>query len=488
MGVFIGIILVIIPLFITLWIIGKRRFDHMTRELNKKSYPFKDIIGIGLYILEKSRYSYKTQYDKKMIKKFEGLRGTKNAHHYYKLYLAEKLAFCLLLIFLFALLSFIFQIESYTSSYKMVNYTFFREKDIDHMVPITMVLEDEDHRVEKDVNLIVPKMDDTLLEMEERVHQVKDRLSKQLEQMTTLNHSINLPEAINGVDIRWKIDNTIMDRSGNINFEEVPEEGVNIRLTATFTYLEYSDTLESTLLIMPEILQPKSLEELAIEIEEGLYAGRYTNEKSIQLPTSLSKEPVRIRWKEKTESNAIQFFSFGVFIAFLVFFVRDEDIKRKIEKKDNQIKLQFPDMIVKFTLLINAGMTTYSAWNKVCIDYMKEQESDKKDMPMYEEMLVALSDMKGGLSEYDAYERLGQRVRVREVKKFSNILTQTLRKGNKDLIISLHDLGQEAWEERVATAKRLGEEASSKLLFPMMVLLIIIIIVVMTPAFMSLNI
>ncbi|WP_105619052.1 hypothetical protein [Vallitalea okinawensis] len=488
MGVLSGIAFIIISLFIILWLVGKRRFGDITKELSKKTFPFKDFIGIGLLVLEIIQYPYKIQYDKKMIKKFEGLYGTQKAYEYYKLYLGEKITFCLLLIFLFAFLSLIYLMQSYTSSYQMVDNSFFREKDVDHLIPITMVIEDGERKIEEDINLVVPKMDKSLEEMEKRVSQVVDRLSSQLEQMTTLDHSIGLPKVINGVTIRWKSDNPTMDHSGNIHFDQVPEEGVNIRLIATLTYLDYSDTLESTLRIMPEVPKEKSLEDIAKEVQEGLDTGRYTNEKSIKLPTSLSNEGVQIYWKERSESNVLQFFSFGILISFLVFFVRDEDIKRKIKKKDDAVKLQFPDMIIKFTLLINAGMTTYSAWNKVCMDYVMNQQNHKKDMPMYEEMLVTLSDMKGGVSEYDAYERLGQRVSVREVKKFSNILTQTLHKGNKDLIYSLQNLGQEAWEERVVTAKRLGEEASSKLLFPMMILLIIIIIIVMTPALMSLNI
>ena len=43
----------------------------------------------------------------------------------------------------------------------------------------------------------------------------------------------------------------------------------------------------------------------------------------------------------------------------------------------------------------------------------------------------------------------------------------------------------QAFEERKATAKRLGEEAGTKLLLPMFLMLAIVLVIVIVPAFFS---
>ena len=43
----------------------------------------------------------------------------------------------------------------------------------------------------------------------------------------------------------------------------------------------------------------------------------------------------------------------------------------------------------------------------------------------------------------------------------------------------------EAFEERKNRAKELGEEAGTKLLFPMLMMLLVVLIIVMVPAFIS---
>ena len=45
----------------------------------------------------------------------------------------------------------------------------------------------------------------------------------------------------------------------------------------------------------------------------------------------------------------------------------------------------------------------------------------------------------------------------------------------------------EALEERRARARKAGEQAGTKLLFPMMLMLLVVLVVIMVPAFMSME-
>ena len=66
-----------------------------------------------------------------------------------------------------------------------------------------------------------------------------------------------------------------------------------------------------------------------------------------------------------------------------------------------------------------------------------------------------------------------------------SLLLQNLKKGSKGMAEMLsYEVGQ-AFEERKNLAKRFGEEAGTKLLFPMILMLVIVMVVLIIPAFLS---
>lgn len=68
------------------------------------------------------------------------------------------------------------------------------------------------------------------------------------------------------------------------------------------------------------------------------------------------------------------------------------------------------------------------------------------------------------------------------------LLSQNLRKGTKGLSELLKLESIQAFEERKARAKRLGEEAGTKLLLPMFLMLVVVLIIVIVPAFLTMQI
>ena len=67
-------------------------------------------------------------------------------------------------------------------------------------------------------------------------------------------------------------------------------------------------------------------------------------------------------------------------------------------------------------------------------------------------------------------------------KKLASLLTQNLRKGSSELSELLSKEAELAMEQRKNLAKRLGEEAGTKLLLPMMLMLSIIMVLIIVPA------
>ena len=69
--------------------------------------------------------------------------------------------------------------------------------------------------------------------------------------------------------------------------------------------------------------------------------------------------------------------------------------------------------------------------------------------------------------------------------KLCTLLSQNIRKGSYDLLYMLRQEADNAFAERKALAKKLGEEAGTKLLLPMMMMLCIVMVIIMIPAYFS---
>ena len=169
-------------------------------------------------------------------------------------------------------------------------------------------------------------------------------------------------------------------------------------------------------------------------------------------------------------------------IVFLVvlFFALDQELTKKIEKRKFSIKKDFPDFINKLTLLLNAGMTVSSAWERIVAE-------NKKETPFYYQAEFAIQEIKNGRAEVAAYEDFARSCRVPEITKFVSILIQNLRKGSSEMVYTLQEMSKECWQLRKHVARRLGEEASTKLLFPMIFNFLVIVIIVAMPAIMAME-
>jgi hypothetical protein len=72
-------------------------------------------------------------------------------------------------------------------------------------------------------------------------------------------------------------------------------------------------------------------------------------------------------------------------------------------------------------------------------------------------------------------------------RKFGNLLAQNLRKGSRGLTRLLEQEAEDAFEERKSMARKLGEEAGTKMLFPMILMLGAVMLILAFPAMRSME-
>ena len=131
-------------------------------------------------------------------------------------------------------------------------------------------------------------------------------------------------------------------------------------------------------------------------------------------------------------------------------------------------------------------MTIRRAWFLIAKKKEKKR-TDYSRRKAYEEMVSVMHQISGGIPEGECYENYGVRCRISSYRKFGTMLSQNLRKGSGGLTELLGREAEEAFEERKNLAKKLGEEAGTKLMIPMFLMLIIVFAIVIVPAFMSIR-
>ena len=163
----------------------------------------------------------------------------------------------------------------------------------------------------------------------------------------------------------------------------------------------------------------------------------------------------------------------GLLLAFVMPYGIYSGINNAIANKKDELRSEFPNMVSKLTLLINAGMIPSRAWRAVANGNTANR--------LYEEMRTATRDIEEGMTIERAMDAFALRCGLKEIRKFSSIYVQAVKGGAGEAIGSMKQMSDEAWEEKKQYAKQKGEIAAQKLLVPNMLMFIGILIIVVVP-------
>ena len=226
-------------------------------------------------------------------------------------------------------------------------------------------------------------------------------------------------------------------------------------------------------LTMQEQLQ-RQLQKLEEEDREQEY---------VMLPTEYRGN--EIVWTQQTQKSGLLFLLATPVVCIILLLSKDKDLHKRVEEREEQMKIDYPELVSKLTLLLGAGMTVPNAWQRMVADYSKKNLPETKKRYAYEEMLLTANEWKNGVFQQDALNGFGKRCRIPCYNKLVMLLTQNLRSGSVNLSFLLQEEAFEAFEERKHLARRQGERAGTKLLLPMMLLLGIVMVIVVVPTFLS---
>lgn len=284
----------------------------------------------------------------------------------------------------------------------------------------------------------------------------------------------------------WSFDSyQYVDLEGHVMNDSLEEEEILVKavveLGCDSQTLEYQFFFQ----ICPKIYSEK--EKINNKLKQELIKkNEKANDSTLILPESIDDQT--IIWKEKSERMPLKLLFLGMIAAGCVPLVEKSRKQEEEKRRKEKLQSEYPELVSKLTILLGAGMTLFSAWNKIATNYSNKRKNNTIQIhPLYEEMLITCHEIESGVGEARAYERFGERCGLHRYRKFCSLLVQNLRKGTRGLVQLLEQEVSDAFEERKNLAKKSGEEAGTKMLFPMMMMFGIIIVIIMVPAFLSLQ-
>ena len=289
-----------------------------------------------------------------------------------------------------------------------------------------------------------------------------------------------------GISVRWQPDDTeLISASGEVFNSGCPESGRETFLTATLKAGEYAEDYIYRVNVLPP---GRTQEEKELAAFENFLMEKEEEQKYSEvfiLPEEF--EGKTLTYSADRGRSSLMFPLLGILAAILLP-LKDRQREREAKKKrECQMMMDYSEILSRLVVFLGAGLPVRKAWAKIVEDYRRTEEKAGK-RAAYEEMAAAYYLMQRGVPEIRAYSEFGNRCRVLPYRKLAGILEQNVKNGSKSLTPVLEAEMEAAFEQRKNLARRLGEEASTKLLLPLFMMLRIVMVMITVPAFLAFGI
>lgn len=201
------------------------------------------------------------------------------------------------------------------------------------------------------------------------------------------------------------------------------------------------------------------------------------SEAGLRLPGDF--EGKALSYSQERKENYAVLPLLGIVSAFLLHLRSLKEVKDTEKERRKQMLLDYPEIVSKFMIFIGAGMTIRLAWEYIVADY---EASGGPVHYAYEEMSRSLMQLKTGAGEGKVYHEFGRNCGLRQYMKLAGILEQNRKTGIANIRAILSLEMSQAWEERKNLARRMGEEAGTRLLAPLFLMLVVVMAMIVVPA------
>lgn len=298
-----------------------------------------------------------------------------------------------------------------------------------------------------------------------------------------IEHALSLPsEAGDGlIQVEWSFDNyRVLNPDGSIREENTTEEGTPVEVRARMIYRDQEAERVFSIMVYPPLLTAE--EAFAKTVKEALASSEEESSEEKERVLPANTEEGSLHWYRGEQHLLAKIILVGGICIFFVLYEERQKLKRQLEERKRQLKMDYSQIVNQIAILTGAGMPVFRAWERIVKDYKRKKGDERY---AYEEMCLTYSKIKEGEGEISAYEKFGENCGLREYRRLALLLNRNIRQGAAGMGALLEREAAESFEERKALARARGEEAGTRLLLPMMIYLMLVVLLVVLPGFIS---
>lgn len=153
-------------------------------------------------------------------------------------------------------------------------------------------------------------------------------------------------------------------------------------------------------------------------------------------------------------------------------------LQAKATARQEEIDVDFPNVLSKMALLITAGMNLTNAI---------EETAKSGNGLMYRELRLVVKEMNQGSTVSAAFARMQCRCENRYLDRVVSVATKSYTAGNANLAEDLREINADCWLDKKHNARRMTENIQNKLFIPTMLMFVGILVVIVVPAMAGFN-
>ena len=322
-----------------------------------------------------------------------------------------------------------------------------------------------------------------------------DRLETQLptlilsenDSLNAIRQNLSLKTRLDtfGLTVRWETsDSELIDSFGTVYNKNIPEAGREILILAMVSDGIHERSYQYKGNVYPPVLTLEEKKRASFQKWADDLDTKQQTDTSLVLPDVF--EGQKLKYSKPKEGSYGILPVLGLVLAVLLQVRTQVEKQKKSRLREQQLLMDYSEVVSKLVVYIGAGYTVRRAWERIAVGYRESIKNERRVMrPAYEEMVHTASQLKSGLSESRAYNEFGRRCSLQPYIKLAALLEQNQKNGGRQLRNALDIEMASAFEQRKNAARKLGEEAGTKLLLPLLLMLFVVMTMIVVPAFLA---
>lgn len=284
-----------------------------------------------------------------------------------------------------------------------------------------------------------------------------------------------------GEKIYWTTDAPwIVTAEGEVLNEEL-DNPTEVTVTAEISYGSECRYFSRVVTVFPAVYTGEEAILRTVQSELSAMEKTSRTEEKFMLPQTVNG--YRVEEIKEDDFGARAFFLLlAVALPLLLYsgYYGGLDTRRK--KRKELAESCYTEFVTKLSLLLAAGISVRQAFTRLAEEYEKNYGLCHV---LSAELKVTKQELDNGGSETLVYEEFGRRIGVLAYRRMASLLTQNVSRGVQGMRTLLLQEAKEVMAQDRANIRQKGEQAGTKLLFPMMGLLFLVFAILLVPAFQS---